>query len=433
MISSVRIRNFGPILDLELELGALNVLIGPNASGKTAILEAIRTMCSAADERRPPLGTGRDGEHTELSMKATLPVSGTRVEWTVTSDTSQPWRTLAPLEPGNSLDQEARREFRNAAIYRHLEGEGRTGMSTPRDREEARIITWHDTPEGERLSPACDRAAATVAALRHGGIVLLDNPDAGLHPGAVEALAHFILDRTQDLVYVRRSRGGRDHRDPGEETGDPQERDGTRRAHPGRVPRNQGVRSMTEQQKPLETSRRMLELADRAHREIRKGDWEEDLDHALQTAALLRRLARTAEQIAERAETESRGFPNLTVERLMTITQDLDPNMCVVLQDGSVPTAHLISAREYHAHAALPVWGRTSTTLGELRWTLRKSVGTGRRSHQGEEYRVRDRTPLWIFRTDQEGREALTGAKQEGEQLTLMTETLPSAHPEEAG
>ena len=49
MIENIRIRNYKSIVDLTLDLGRFNVIIGTNGSGKSNILEAI-TMASAASQ-----------------------------------------------------------------------------------------------------------------------------------------------------------------------------------------------------------------------------------------------------------------------------------------------------------------------------------------------------------------------------------------------
>ena len=51
MINKIRIRNFKSIVDLTLDLGRVNVIIGANGCGKTNILEAI-TFASMAGQRR---------------------------------------------------------------------------------------------------------------------------------------------------------------------------------------------------------------------------------------------------------------------------------------------------------------------------------------------------------------------------------------------
>lgn len=50
-IRSIRIEGFKSIVDLTLELGSLNVLIGANGAGKTAVLEAIGLLSAGADGR----------------------------------------------------------------------------------------------------------------------------------------------------------------------------------------------------------------------------------------------------------------------------------------------------------------------------------------------------------------------------------------------
>jgi len=51
MINKVNIKNFKSIVDLELDLGRINILIGANGCGKTNILEAI-AMASAAHQNK---------------------------------------------------------------------------------------------------------------------------------------------------------------------------------------------------------------------------------------------------------------------------------------------------------------------------------------------------------------------------------------------
>jgi len=51
MINKINIKNFKSIVDLELDLGRINILIGANGCGKTNILEAI-AMASAAHQNK---------------------------------------------------------------------------------------------------------------------------------------------------------------------------------------------------------------------------------------------------------------------------------------------------------------------------------------------------------------------------------------------
>lgn len=51
-ITTLRLQNYGCIKDLKLEgLGGLNAFIGPNDSGKSTILRAVRTLCQAMFHR----------------------------------------------------------------------------------------------------------------------------------------------------------------------------------------------------------------------------------------------------------------------------------------------------------------------------------------------------------------------------------------------
>lgn len=45
MIKRIRIRNFGSLFTADVELGSFTLLLGPNASGKSMFIRAVRTLC----------------------------------------------------------------------------------------------------------------------------------------------------------------------------------------------------------------------------------------------------------------------------------------------------------------------------------------------------------------------------------------------------
>ena len=51
MIQSVHIKNFKSIVDLKLDLGAFNILIGENGCGKSNVLEAIAFGAAASADK----------------------------------------------------------------------------------------------------------------------------------------------------------------------------------------------------------------------------------------------------------------------------------------------------------------------------------------------------------------------------------------------
>ena len=59
MITSMHIKNFKCFKDFRIELGKFNVLIGPNDSGKTALLQAVQLACILGS--RPGSSLVRDG------------------------------------------------------------------------------------------------------------------------------------------------------------------------------------------------------------------------------------------------------------------------------------------------------------------------------------------------------------------------------------
>ena len=49
MIHHLRIQNFRSVRDIELDLGALNIVFGPNGCGKSNIYKAIHLLTASAD------------------------------------------------------------------------------------------------------------------------------------------------------------------------------------------------------------------------------------------------------------------------------------------------------------------------------------------------------------------------------------------------
>ena len=76
MITSMHIENFKCFKDFDIELGPFNVLIGPNDSGKTAFLQAIRLAGSVQRNQQMPAGRIREllgtNSVSELAWKGTV-------------------------------------------------------------------------------------------------------------------------------------------------------------------------------------------------------------------------------------------------------------------------------------------------------------------------------------------------------------------------
>lgn len=58
MISQLHIQNYKALRDVTLDLTPMHVLIGPNDSGKTSILEAVAALCRSVDHELPQAFTG---------------------------------------------------------------------------------------------------------------------------------------------------------------------------------------------------------------------------------------------------------------------------------------------------------------------------------------------------------------------------------------
>jgi predicted ATPase len=76
MITRLRVKNFKALRDVEVNLTPIHVLIGPNDSGKTSILDALAAICRSVDHDLPEAFLG-SWKGTELvwAGKPNLPVS----------------------------------------------------------------------------------------------------------------------------------------------------------------------------------------------------------------------------------------------------------------------------------------------------------------------------------------------------------------------
>jgi len=80
MISKLRIENFKALRDVSIDLTPLHVLIGPNNSGKTSILEALNALCRSVDfpltQAFPGHWKGRElvhrGSGTDVTLSANI-------------------------------------------------------------------------------------------------------------------------------------------------------------------------------------------------------------------------------------------------------------------------------------------------------------------------------------------------------------------------
>src|SRR5437667_5262030 len=76
MIDSFRVQNYKALPDVTLELTPIHVLIGPNDSGKTSILEAIAALCRSVDRPLSQAFTGLwEGKQLVWRAARDLPIS----------------------------------------------------------------------------------------------------------------------------------------------------------------------------------------------------------------------------------------------------------------------------------------------------------------------------------------------------------------------
>ena len=135
MITRVSIKNFKAIRDASVDLTPIHLLIGPNDSGKTSVLEAIAAICRSVDHDAPNSFLGRwqgrelvnssaaeaqvevgidldiDSQASSYKIEATFPASGRDIRWKMataaTADLSgipigYPQRTLSAVAALNA-------------------------------------------------------------------------------------------------------------------------------------------------------------------------------------------------------------------------------------------------------------------------------------------------------------------------------------------
>src|SRR6266478_1328559 len=92
MIESFRVQNYKALRDVEVKLTPMHVLIGPNDSGKTSVLEALGALCRSVDRQSfghafvgawngPELSWG--GRNDPILLSAKVRVQGEEVAYSL--------------------------------------------------------------------------------------------------------------------------------------------------------------------------------------------------------------------------------------------------------------------------------------------------------------------------------------------------------------
>ena len=107
MIKRLQIQNFKALRDVTMELTPIHVLIGPNDSGKTSILEAVAALCRSVDHELNHAFTGswdgrklvwRETPGLSVSLTATLEHQQQLFEYLLSTTFSPTGRSAAPKE-----------------------------------------------------------------------------------------------------------------------------------------------------------------------------------------------------------------------------------------------------------------------------------------------------------------------------------------------
>lgn len=106
VIASVAFRNFKALRSTRLALSPFNLVIGPNGSGKTSLIQAILRLRSLA--RLPPGETVAEGEHrpegAEITFRFSAPYDGLEATLSCVSDSACDLLQVVPLSTGEGVD-----------------------------------------------------------------------------------------------------------------------------------------------------------------------------------------------------------------------------------------------------------------------------------------------------------------------------------------
>lgn len=203
MIEQVTIRNFRALKDVSVELRPLTVLVGPNDSGKSSFLQAIKMGVSGGFEQRDRWrGVESPDVHISTANAAPvgietfqLPAEG--IDMLSPGATDQGSPGAPPLhETGRNLaaflDHLLRKDRRRfdqiqAALRDFVPGLEEININTPSPHERAVAVTIEGGFEipGQRLSTGVRLLFFFVALAHHPNppdVVLIEEPENGVHP-----------------------------------------------------------------------------------------------------------------------------------------------------------------------------------------------------------------------------------------------------------
>jgi predicted ATPase len=206
-ITSVRLQNFKAHRDTMVPLGRLTVLVGPNGSGKTSVLEALRALAAYIGTPGPMLmgdQTPADVRHRGSSEPSTLTAQGASQgkSWTVVLKFDDPRPSLTATYGKEDVTEEPRRvpygttvlhQFDAAKIAAGAVPEVSLSPVAPDGANTAAVLSSlkvGDDDRFERIQVALRRIVPTVEKIR----VRRERA-----PGSVREKIHFDLRGAPDL------------------------------------------------------------------------------------------------------------------------------------------------------------------------------------------------------------------------------------------
>jgi len=133
MIHSVRFRNFKALREVELELDRLTLLVGPNASGKTSVLEGLHhlTRLASSDPRAVFQGSSSIGVVASRGAEGTLELAFTGTYRRKKADLSISFAAIEDFPFSDTYKIESRWGDRRHAVRRELSPPDEPAAASP--------------------------------------------------------------------------------------------------------------------------------------------------------------------------------------------------------------------------------------------------------------------------------------------------------------
>ena len=160
MITSLHIKNFKCLLDTKVQLSPFTVLIGPNDSGKTSFLDAIRLLGQTTQQPFPGLfgGNQKKGQSGQLSSLVWRRETDRSIFWRVTGQTERSFEYELQLPASGGFACETL-ILDGLEVFRLPEREPSRGRQPQRDPNHTELLRLNELAKKNVARPLRDADA----------------------------------------------------------------------------------------------------------------------------------------------------------------------------------------------------------------------------------------------------------------------------------